>query len=185
MNRLVYLIGEPGVGKSTLMEALTEGLVDVEVSPAPVPHTMFYGPYRDQHEPWAIEIGRRRADFSGTDALSMSIAPKAREWIATVPHPLVLAEGDRLASPSFWLAAEEGGYRVDVVLLDADPEVAAARRAERGSDQGGSWLKGRLTKVRNLRPHATIVLNAALETEALVRGLRREIPELVVDSLPG
>jgi hypothetical protein len=62
---------------------------------------------------------------------------------------------------SFLTGAREAGYKVDVVLLDVPDELAAERRAERGSDQDERWLRGRHSKVENLRPLANIVLDGS------------------------
>lgn len=157
MNRMTYLIGEPGAGKSTVMAALTRGWVQFQ-GHEPFAHIRWYSPI-DQPTPLrAVELGKRRPEFSGTDALSMGVMPKAVEWISKAPYPFVLGEGDRLGSAKFFEAARQAGYRVEVVHIETSPDLAAARRRLRGSNQNETWLKGRLTKVRNLADkEATII----------------------------
>lgn len=153
-HTLLYIAGPPGVGKSTLMAALTNAWMRVQTH-HPVPHDFLYdggavtagGPLGN---PLAVEIGRRRDRFSGTDALSLAIQPRAVAWIAERPHPLVLAEGDRLANLGFLSAAQAAGYAALLVVLDAPDDVLDARCAERGSTQSRVWRTGRATKVRNL-----------------------------------
>jgi GTPase SAR1 family protein len=144
VKRLVALIGQPGSGKSTLVAALTASWSATTVD-GPCPY-LLYQTGRGQ----VAELGRRRDSFSGTDALSLSVQPKAVKLMAGLDVPMVLAEGDRLANESFWLACEEAGWDVRVVFLAVPDDIAAARRAERGSTQSAAWVRGRQTKVRRL-----------------------------------
>jgi len=138
---LTYIYGEPGVGKSTLVAALTEGL-EPEATDSPVPFL--------RYDCGVVELGRRREDFSGTDAMSMSIQPKVVAFLKAIRPRLVLAEGDRLANAKFFNAVEALGYVVHKYQLWG-LRVAAAQRAARGSKQDETWLLGRQTKVANLR----------------------------------
>jgi hypothetical protein len=143
------VIGPPGVGKTTAVQRAlgppTSQLVN------PVPH-LIYG------DGGLIQLGRIRPPMSGTDALSMSIAPAALEFLRAEPAPKVVAEGDRLASGKF-LDAVAKFARVVVVLIDAPAWECRQRASARGSNQDPSWFKGRLTKLDNLiaeRPHVRI-----------------------------
>lgn len=135
-----YVIGEPGVGKSTLVATLTRGLM-----------------FRTQDKPFArreflcgvVELGKVRESFSGTDALGMSVQPLAEEWLAETTPRLVLAEGDRLSNDKFFTAVTRLGYLLSVYYLFG-PDVAAERRARRGSDQDPTWVKGRASKASRL-----------------------------------
>lgn len=153
-RRLVYLVGAPGSGKSTLMARLTAGY-----SRAVVPPLNYPAPARD----WllhrrtlavaAIELGRRRAHFSGTDALPSNAITLAERWLAMQQEaPLVFGEGARLGNRRFLASAVTAGYGVTLVLLD-HPEVTAwrtARSAELGKVQNPGWVAGRTTASRNL-----------------------------------
>lgn len=148
-RHLLYIVGQPGSGKSTLVAALLDGLLG-EVTTMPFAHTV-----------WAndavvvCELGRRRDSFSGTDALSMSVQPKAIQFLADHPFDYVLAEGDRLATNGFLLGAREVGYAVDVVYLAVSSAVAEHRRASRAAELGSqpqdaAWIAGRVSKARKL-----------------------------------
>jgi hypothetical protein len=147
--RLIYLIGAPGSGKSTLMRRLTQDFDRLPID-NPVPH--------DQLLTSALgaathaEIGRQRGDFSGTDALASSIITRAMPWIATRPYPILLAEGARLGNTRFLTAAVQAGYAVLLVVLD-HPDVEAwhqIRSKQLGNFQNTGWVRGRLTVTRNL-----------------------------------
>lgn len=143
--KLVYFVGAPGVGKTTLMEALT-ARCERQSETKPFAHDWLY---RDT-TPVAIELGRRRESFSGTDALSMSVQPKAIQWLGRKRHELLLAEGARLANLKFFYAARDVGYQVVLFYLIASNADLDARRVERGSSQKPSWMKGAATRARKV-----------------------------------
>lgn len=155
----MYVIGEPGVGKSTFVKHLTAGL-----------------PYEDGTSPFAFrrydcgvwELGARRPDFPGTDALGMSVQPTVEEFLTGMRPKMLLAEGDRLGNAKFFDFLLRTGYNLHVVAI-VGPEVARIQRSLRGSEQNDSWLKGRQTKVRKLMdsyPHA--LLPAGLPPQQMV-----------------
>jgi len=141
---IVYLIGAPASGKSTLFAALTGGLRSQDATAGGVPHTVWEGKYAH-----TIELGKRRDDFSGTDALSMSIQPKVLKLLGMPGiHRRIIAEGDRLANAKFFQAVVDAGWNLTVFHLDTPPELLEQRREER--EQDAKWAKGRDTKVANL-----------------------------------
>lgn len=174
---LVYLIGAPGVGKSTLMGELTAGC---HRSPRlhPLAHDLLVDVAHA--EPVGVELGRHRPGFPGTDTLALNVSPVACRWVAggAGPGPLLLAEGDRLAHAGFLDAAAHGGYRVHMVHLVAPAEVIDARCAARGSTQNEAWRRGRVTKAAGLAAYAAqhypplITLHANLIPAALALRLR-------------
>lgn len=177
MKQLLYLIGVPGSGKTTLTNATFAGTDPVLRTDAPVPH-MEYAPGR-------VQLGLPREGHGGTDALSMSIAPKVVEQLREGDWEYVFAEGDRLASESFFRQAIEAGWDLRVVWLLTDLGEAARRRQERGSTQNEGWIKGRTTKVYNLgRRYAAVTLDGSLPMDSLVRMLQMEkvIQELRVNA---
>jgi hypothetical protein len=144
--KLVYLIGEPAAGKSTLMKQALEDLAPV-VEPKPLLHTWW-----DED---LLELGGRRSSFSGTDAMPMNIQPRVVAFLQARPCERVIAEGDRLANGSFFKAVTATGYDLTVVWLWVPPEIAAERRRSRAkrlgvAEQNATWVKGRQTKVNRL-----------------------------------
>jgi hypothetical protein len=149
VKRLIYLAGEPGSGKSTLMRRLTTGLVRVEALTQPRRDLLFVP---DEVTPFAVELGRQRGEFSGTDALGMTVIEHAVPWLSENDVPLVLGEGARLANRRFLGAAVEAGYEVTLGVLD-HPHAASWReaRADRlGKAQNSSWVAGRRSAALNL-----------------------------------
>jgi hypothetical protein len=184
---LVYLIGAPGVGKSTVMAELTEGLPRVPRS-EPFAHDWLHERIDGfLKPPVAVELGARREAFSGTDALGMAVNPRACEWIGLAPAPLVLGEGDRLANARFLGAAQRAGYAVTLAYLVAGSKTLEQRRAARGSTQSEQWIKGRVTKADNLaargREEGWRVIRidtSAFRPDGVARLIRAQAPALKV-----
>jgi hypothetical protein len=100
-----------------------------------------------------VELGVRRAEFSGTDSLAMNAVTHAEHFLSTERPRLLIAEGDRLSITRWFDYAEEEGYTLWPFYLDAPPAVLADRRMERsllGDGQDRSWVQGRETKAANL-----------------------------------
>jgi hypothetical protein len=179
MSRVVYLIGEPGSGKTSLAAQTMDacGLHRI-AAPRPIPHEQLTrtdpadappgpgGPPELAGLPGfaGLHLGRARpGGFGGTDALSMSIQPAVLAWLATHPagpDGLILGEGDRLATLSFFTALRQQGHQLRVVLLATPPATATARRERRAAQLGvapqqPAWIAGRITKTRNLAAHAS------------------------------
>lgn len=152
---LVYVFGEPGVGKSTACAAALAPYTAVPQPDARCPHLAYY---TSRGRLAALQLGLDHPDHPGTDRLSMAILPDARAWISTVhPDIPILGEGDRLATPRFWYAATDAGHTLTLVHLWADPATHKARIT--GRNQNPTWLKGRATLTRNLslaHPHHLI-----------------------------
>lgn len=148
--RLVYVIGEPGAGKTTAVDAYCAAYEPIDLD-APIPHRA----WMDDGDLAFVTLGRHRPPFSGTDTLAMNVQPVATTWLSHPASPrLVLAEGDRLGNAKFLNAMRDVGRDVTVVYLATDPDVAQARRTARsastGTEQNASWVAGRVTKVSRL-----------------------------------
>lgn len=174
--RLTYLIGEPGVGKTTLLTAITEGLPGMAVR-RPFARTIY--------DCGVVQLGEDRPVFGGTDTLSMSVQPKVVEWAAMPDYPDIVGEGDRLANAKFFQAMRDLGYDLCIVHCQAPSEVASERRLMRAAKhtmkpQDAVWLQGRQTKVKRLAAEwATHEIDMQPPTEQLL--IVTDIP--VLDTL--
>lgn len=100
-----------------------------------------------------LYLGHLRPLFPGTDALSLSAAPRVLEWMESLPllgMDVMYAEGARLCHMGFLTALHEA-TELTVVYLDVDPEVAAKRRLQRGGKQlSEQFCKTMTTKAANV-----------------------------------
>lgn len=163
--RLTYLIGEPGVGKTTLLSAVTDGLRGMAVR-RPFARTLY--------DCGVVELGEARAVFGGTDTLSMSVQPKVLEWAEMPDYPDIVGEGDRLANAKFFQGMKDLGYDLCIVHCSAPPDVLTERRLARAAahsmkPQDAVWLQGRQTKVARLaEAWATIQLDMTADPQLLL-----------------
>lgn len=166
-RQLVYLIGAPGSGKSTLMRELTSRWSRVP-SEAGLTRDLLLSPQTSYLE--AVELGRRRAQFGGTDALGMAVIGQAIEWmIEQTETDLVFAEGARLGNRRFLATAAATGYAVLLGFLDHanTSDWRTAREQQLGRRQNSSWVAGRATAARNLAndpPDGVTVLSGHPDT---------------------
>lgn len=139
---MLYIIGEPGIGKSTLVAVLT-AQPNISVVQVDKPFAM------RMYSNGVLELGGRRGEFSGTDMLAMDVQPKVLDLLAREGPPLVLAEGDRLANSKFFAKVVGMGYRLWPVYLSGSA-LARQRRSmrslENGTVQNQSWVRGRISK---------------------------------------
>lgn len=144
--KLIYLIGMPGTGKSTVMKKFMEDynwkqekatdLLDSHVSD----NIRVLGKYEEG------EV------FSGTDRLSMAVAPKAIEWLSTSPNEVIIGEGDRLNNKAFFEKAKELG-ELHIIELTVSDKERQRRYDERGSEQSEKFIQTVKTKVKNISEH--------------------------------
>jgi len=135
---VAWLVGEPGVGKTALARALLGS-----------------GPYRLSLSPkWTIADGviaaghYTGATFDGADTISYSGGAALLESWASTPGWLTILDGDRLSHAGAVEFFKTKSARRVCVYVHASAAVVGQRRAERGSDQNPTWLKGRKTKAR-------------------------------------
>lgn len=150
MKTLVYLVGGPGSGKSTLMAQLTGGWARV---PAPGGFVARDWLIDQDGRAAGVELGRQRGDFSGTDALPHNAIGPACDYLAAQTETgLVFGEGARLGVWRFLDLALAAGYSVVLGHLEhPDQRDWLAERSQRlGKIQSPTWVAGRVTAARNL-----------------------------------
>lgn len=152
MTKLIYMVGAPGAGKSTAMRSATNHFRRIPVYDDPLVSRDLIIDHAGKV--LAVELGKRRADFSGTDALGMSVIGQAEDYLAKLPEApgIVLAEGARLANARFLKSALDLGMDVSLLYLD-NPEAGrwrTQRAAQLGKAQNETWVRGRATAAANL-----------------------------------
>lgn len=168
MMDMLGVLGEPGIGKSTLIQELVKGS-DYETDSHPFAHVMFTcGP---------VYLGSFRDEYPGTDALALNAQPKVLSWLHEGLPQFVMWEGDRLANDSFLEASVKMGYTLWLYHLSGR-NAAAKRRDERGSQQDEAWVRGRRTKHDRLAVSwDALVMDASNPVERLVKLMRDPVSE--------
>jgi hypothetical protein len=91
--------------------------------------------------------------FDGADTVPYNGVKAALEfWKKELGvYPLTVLDGDRFSNGGTvtWFRDNAPGHKVAVVHLGTTSERLDARRAERGSRQDRTWMKGRVTKAAN------------------------------------
>lgn len=148
ISQLLYLVGPPGVGKSSVARELRAPWDTDVVRDGPVPHIRLRHPVSGRLA--GLELGVPRPQFPGTDALAMDIGPRALQWLSTSYASFAVGEGARLATKPFIGGLAQAGVRVTLVRLMADQELLDERWRARGSKQDPRWRKGAGTRASRL-----------------------------------
>jgi gluconate kinase len=142
--KLIYLIGMPGTGKSTIMKELMIRMGGWTID-KPIE-------LLDTHISNNLRVLGKYSEgevFSGTDRLSMAVAPKAIEWLSTNPNETIIGEGDRLNNKAFFAKAKELG-ELHIIHLTVSDEERERRYKERGSEQSDKFIQTVSTKCKNI-----------------------------------
>lgn len=139
--KLVYLMGEPASGKTSVMREIVSGL-QFEVVNKPFTHTIYENGF--------IQLGKDRNPFGGTDTLPMNVQPKVISWLSSTSYPVVLGEGDRLTNSKFFDAVLRSEYDLALWYIATPQWVSKQRRMKRNTKQNETWAKGRRSKVIGL-----------------------------------
>lgn len=139
--KVIYMIGLPGCGKSTVMKKFMEQCEWSTERPVDL---------LDSHVSGNIRVLGKYEEgetFSGTDRLSMAVSPKAVEFVESQPDEIILGEGDRLNNKGFLKAC---GDNLTILHLTVSDEERQRRYKERGSDQSEKFIQTVRTKVGNI-----------------------------------
>ena len=157
--KMIYLIGLPGSGKSTLMKAFMAKMKDQMLECSPSTEAIWTAErpidLLDSHVMGNIRVLGKYEEgetFSGTDKLSMAVSPKAIEWVNTKPDEYVMAEGDRLNSLKFFDAVKDACEDEFVIInLVVSTEERLRRYKQRGSNQSDKFIQTVRTKIENAK----------------------------------
>lgn len=178
---IVGIGGEPGVGKSTLMHRIIAKLDKKYGEALIIELDLLKGLAWNNGK--VIVFGKYTEDekFPGTDRLSMAVQPVAATFLQ---HPgfltsHILFEGDRLFNSSFLHTCAHSPHRDPYFfILDAPDHVLKARRRKRGHKMTLSFLKGRKTKIENLKRYPGVEVLKYTD-EAHTRHLANKILKLL------
>ena len=176
--KVVAIGGEPGTGKTTMMFALIDSL-DEKFGKASIEQPVKLVPCLVWDHPGlrgpVYILGKYEEGdaFQGTDRMSMSCQPAAVEFLKQVDRSaIVLFEGDRLFNQSFLEAAAEISDCLEIIILAATDPILKARYERRGSDQSATFIKGRKTKIMNIKMNMSL---SPLVTEVRNHGINDSI----------
>lgn len=156
-SRLLYLVGGPCSGKSTVVRRATAGLERVPLDGQPSRDALL-DPFGGVQ---AVDLGAPRPDAATLAYLSRQ--PETG---------LLLVEGSPAPGRRLVVSATKAGWHTVVLHLDnplAD-EWRAARAARIGAVQDEAWARGRATAARNLAenpPPGVTVVTAETPEHAL------------------
>lgn len=147
--KVIFLMGEPGSGKTWLFKKILDRYSATRKS-ASMP-SIVYEKFTAGNGKTVYMLGKYNLrKFSGTDRLSMSCQPFVENFMLGILGGAILIEGDRLCNDKFFKFCREN-FDFRLYHLDNAIELLQARREERGYYQSSSWIKGRATKILNLK----------------------------------
>lgn len=168
---IVWLVGEPGIGKTTIAKKLLES----------------YGPRGHEYQcpkwtlfgPVAGAGHWRGSKFDGTDTLPISDIKLALPFFVNVlpESKIAILDGDKLASQSAIQFATEVECKLMCFHFIGE-QTAKRQRAARATHQHEHWVAGRRTKAQNFYnrfPGIRYEVPIIPDTSAIVELIRHSI----------
>lgn len=143
--QVVFFVGPPGVGKTSLVRKFLGSNDNCYFTVKPK---------------WTVTVDDKivaaghyvGGTFDGADTVPYNGVNQALQfWDLTFRSKasMTMFDGDRFSHAGVLTFFRERGSRVACVYLKASDETLSERRAERGSKQNATWMKGRASKAKN------------------------------------
>lgn len=148
--------GEPATGKTTLIKQIFKDFTFQNFT-----FGLVKGHYVKNYNLIIMGIYDGKGTFQGTDRLSMAVNSDFVKFI-NLNKFNILFEGDRLFSLNNLILITKL-YTSKIIVLEQDEKVLKNRHIERNDTQSDIFLKGRKTKISNIKQQ----LNHNIETYKL------------------
>lgn len=184
MRKIIAMIGVPAVGKSTIMRRFLEASPDWKKQELVKLVPTLYNATRDLHVFGSYDPAE---PFPGTDRYSMAVQPQAIKFVKETTGD-ILFEGDRLNTGTFLeFLAEQPDTDFQILVITANSSIIEERHSARADTQSETFLKGRETKIDNVRSSfllmdyiKTFEHNNSNDTNTIVEYLHQQLPEIQV-----
>ncbi len=142
--QVVFIVGAPGVGKTTLIESLIDSFAVYEIEK----------PKWTITPPWALVGHYQKQTFGGGDTLGYTQGADAVRFmlddLASQKNiKVAILDGDRMSTRNVLQQVREAGLKPQCWHLIANDQALTERCNKRGSNQNPTWAKGRQTKAAN------------------------------------
>tara|TARA_R100000773_G_scaffold22815_1_gene20116 strand:+ start:19852 stop:20379 length:528 start_codon:yes stop_codon:yes gene_type:complete len=149
--KAIAIGGVPATGKTTLVKAMLNILKPNQK----LKYGLLRGLVKDDTA--VLGVYENGETFSGTDRLSMAVQTHYDSYINRQLTNVVF-EGDRLFTANNLISLLET-FDTKIVILEADPQTLSERHKSRGDTQTEVFLRGRETKINNIKLNPKIQKN--------------------------
>lgn len=143
--RCVAVGGEPATGKTTMMKEFFKLMKPTHNLKA----GLLRGHLNNETGVSLMGIYNDAGTFLGTDRLSMAVNKDFQKYVRLQKRHIVF-EGDRLFSKDN-LQLLDQYYDLKIIVLSATEQQKHERHILRGDTQSETFLRGRATKIKNIR----------------------------------